>query len=183
VSDQFIFGSALLINPVTSEGARERTLYLPAGHDWIDFWTGKRLRGGQTISGAAPLDRIPIYAMAGSIIPFGPHAEFASAKSDPIELRIYPGAAADFTLYEDEGESYDYEKGAYTETPIHWDDRSGVLTIGNRRGRFPGMLEHRTFRVVIVKDGRGTGIESSSDPDRTIAYEGKTVSMRLQFRL
>jgi alpha-D-xyloside xylohydrolase len=183
VSDQFMFGRALLVSPVTTEGAKERTLYLPAGNDWIDFWTGKRVRGAQSINAEAPLDRIPIYARAGSIISFGPHAESTSAKPDPIELRIYRGAAADFTLYEDHGDNYDYEHGAYSEIPMHWDDKSGVLTIGNRRGSFPAMLEHRTFRVVIVRDGRGTGIASSSEPDATIAYAGKATSARLRSRL
>ena len=183
VSDQFMFGPALLVSPVTTEGAKERTLYLPARNYWIDFWTGKRVRGGQSINAEAPLDRIPIYARAGSIIPFGPHAESTSAKPDPIELRIYTGSAADFTLYEDEGDNYDYEHGAYSEIPIHWDDKSGLLTIGNRRGSFPGMLEHRTFRVVIVRDERGTGIASSSEPDATIGYTGKATSARLRSRL
>jgi alpha-D-xyloside xylohydrolase len=107
VSDQFMFGHALLINPVTVEGAKERTVYLPAGHEWIDFWSGKRLHGGQSIRAEAPLDRIPIYVRAGSIVPFGPNAESTSAKADPIELRIYTGEAANFTLYEDEGDNYD----------------------------------------------------------------------------
>jgi alpha-D-xyloside xylohydrolase len=183
VSDQFMFGPTLLVSPVTSEGAKERLLYVPAGNDWIDFWTGKRVRGGQSINADAPIDRIPIYAKAGSIIPFGPYLESASSKPDPIELRIYTGASASFTLYEDEGDNYDYEHGAYSEIPIRWDDKSGALTIGNRRGRFPGMLEGRTFRVVIVRDGRGTGIASSSEPDATIEYEGKATSARLRSRL
>jgi alpha-D-xyloside xylohydrolase len=182
VSDQFMFGPALLINPVTTEGAKERTLYLPASLDWIDFWTGKRIRGGQSVNAEAPLDRMPIYVRAGSIIPFGPHAESASAKTDPLELRIYTGAPADFTLYEDEGDSYDYERGAYSEIPIHWDE-AGLLTIGNRRGSFPGMLKHRTFRVVIVGLGYGTGVASSSEPDATIEYEGRATSVRLRPRM
>jgi alpha-D-xyloside xylohydrolase len=182
ISDQFMFGHTLLINPVITEGAKERSLYLPAGQDWIDFWTGNRLRGGQRINAEAPLNRIPIYARAGSIIPFGPPMESTSAKPDPIELRIYAGANADFTLYEDEGDNYDYERGAYSEIPIHWDDKSGLLKIGNRRGKFPGMIEHRTFRVVIVRDGRGTGVAPSSEPDDTIQYEGKTTSVRVRSR-
>jgi alpha-D-xyloside xylohydrolase len=183
ISDQFLFGDSLLVNPVTTEGAKERMVYLPSGNDWIDFWTGTRLPGGHSIKADAPLDRIPIFVKAGSIIPFGPHAESASAKPDPTELRIYRGVPSSYTLYEDEGDNYDYEHGAYSEIPIKWDDRTGVLTIENRRGRFPGMLEQRIFRVVIVKNGRGTGIESSSDPDGTITYEGKTVSVRLRSRL
>jgi alpha-D-xyloside xylohydrolase len=180
VSDQFMFGPALLINPVTTEGATERALYLPAGHDWIDFWTGKRVRGGQSIDAAAPLDRMPIYARAGSIIPFGPHAESTSAKPDPIELRIYTGASADFTLYEDEGDNYDYERGAYSELPIRWDDKAERLTIGDRRGSFRGMLAHRTFRIVVVRDGRGTGMLSSPEPDATIEYEGRAASVSVR---
>ena len=133
-----MFGDALLINPVTNEGAKERTLYLPAGHDWIDFWTGKRVRGGQSINAEAPLNRIPIYARAGSIIPFGPHAESTSAKPDPIELRIYAGAPGKFTLYEDQGDSYNYERGAYSETPIQWDDRAGRLHHRKPSRKIPG---------------------------------------------
>src|SRR5260221_9440759 len=147
ISDQFMFGSTLLINPVTAEGATTRTLYLPAGSAWVDFWTGKQLSGGQRITADAPLDQMPIYAKAGSILALGPFVQFASAKSDPTELRVYGGADADFTLYEDEGDNYDYEHGAYATIPVHWDNKAGRLTIGNRHGSFPGMLQHRTFHV------------------------------------
>jgi alpha-D-xyloside xylohydrolase len=180
VSDQFLFGPALLISPVTTEGARERALYLPAGNDWVDFWTGERVSGGQSIDAEAPLDRIPIHARAGSIIAFGPPAESASAKPDPIELRIYTGANGNFSLYEDEGDNYNYERGAYSLIPIHWDDKAGLLTIGNRRGSFPGVLKRRTFRVVIVRAGHGTGMASSSAPDATIEYEGRTTSAQVR---
>ncbi len=183
VSDQFMFGPALLISPVTKEGATRRALYLPASNNWIDFWTGKRVSGGQSIITKAPLDKIPIFAKAGSIIPFGPLAESSSAKPDPIDLRIYPGANVDFTLYEDEGDNYDYEHGAYSEIPIHWDDNANRLTIGNRRGSFPGMIKRRTFRVVIVRDGHGAGIELSSVPDVTVEYEGRAASVHVRRQL
>lgn len=179
ISDQFMFGSAFLINPVTSEGATQRSLYLPAGVDWIDFWTGKRTNGGQTITAEAPLDRIPIYVRLGSIVPFGPRSESAAAKEDPIELRIYSGANGDFTLYEDQGDSYDYERGAYSTIPLHWDDKARTLSIGDRHGSFPGMLEHRTFNVVIVREGNGTGITPSSQADAKIAYQGKATSVQV----
>ena len=136
VSDQFMFGSSLLINSVIAEGATQRSLYLPAGSNWVDFWTGKNVSGGQTITAEAPLERIPIYAKAGSVIPFGPAVESASAKADPIDLRIYPGPDGDFNLYEDEGDNYDYEHGAYSVIPIHWDDKTSTLTVGDRRGSF-----------------------------------------------
>ena len=176
VRDQFMFGPALLINPVTAGGATQRTLYLPAGASWVDFWTGKTLSGGQIITAEAPLDRIPMYAKSGSIVAFGPSAESASAKPDPVELRIYSGADGDFTLYEDEGDNYDYERGAYSVIPIHWDDKTQTLTIGDRRGTFPGMLEHRTFRVVGVKEAHGGGVSSTQKVDAQIEFEGKAVS-------
>jgi alpha-D-xyloside xylohydrolase len=180
VSDEFMFGDALLINPVTAEGATQRTVYLPAGNDWVDFSTGKGMNGGQSITADAPLDKMPIYVRAGSIVPYGPRIESAPAKADPIELRIYPRANGDFSLYEDEGDNYDYERGAYAVIPIHWDDGAETLTIGDRRGNFPGMLEHRTFRIVIVREGHGTGITQASQPDATIEYQGKAVSVQLR---
>jgi len=182
ISDQFMFGHALLISPVTAEGATQRALYLPAGSDWIDFWTGKRENGGQTITAEAPLDKMPIYAKAGSIVAFGPRAEATSAKADPIELRLYTGADGDFTLYEDQGDNYDYEHGTNSTIPMHWDDKAATLTIGNRSGSFPGMLEHRTFRIVSVTDGRGTGISPSSEADATLEYDGKAASVRVHSR-
>jgi len=179
VSDQFMFGPALLINPVTTEQATQRTLYLPAGSDWVDFWTGKSVHGGQTITAEAPLGRIPIYARAGSIIPYGRPVESASAKPDPIELRIYPGANGDFALYEDEGDNYDYEHGVYSVIPMHWDDKAETLTVGERRGSFPGMIDHRTFQIVRVTDERGVGIPSSEKIDATFEFAGKAVSIHV----
>ena len=183
VSDQFLFGSALLINPVTTEGAKQRTVYLPAGSGWIDFWTGKREKGGQSVTAEAPLDRIPIFVKAGSIVPYGPRVESAAGKPDPVDLRVYAGANGDFSLYEDEGDNYDYEHGARSLISIHWDDKSAILTIGARDGSFPEMLEHRTFRVVIVREGWGTGIASSPEADATIAYDGKAVSVHVQQKM
>ncbi len=177
IADQFLFGSALLINPVTTAGATQRSLYLPAGHDWIDFWTGKKIRGDQTVTADAPIDRIPIYAKAGSIIPFGPAVQSASAMADPIDIRIYPGADGDFTLYEDEGDNYDYEHGAYSVIPMHWDDKTSTLTVGERRGTFPGMLDHRTFRIIRVRESKGVGIAAPEKFDATVEFEGKSVSV------
>lgn len=178
ISDQFLFGPALLISPVTTEGAKQRTLYLPAGTSWIDFWTGKRVKGGQTINAEAPLDLLPIYAKAGSIVAFGPQGQYASAKAEPIEVRIFAGADADFTLYEDEGDNYNYEHDAYSVISIHWDDKAGTLTIGDRHGSFPGMLEHRTFHVLRVTDGHGVGI-APAKPDASVEFDGKSVSAHL----
>ena len=173
VGDQFMFGPALLINPVTEPGATERHMYLPRGA-WRDFWTGKLLDGGVAMDAPANLERIPIYVRAGSIIPMGPQLLFAAEKpADPIELRIYDGADGEFVLYEDENDNYNYEKGAYATIPIHWDDAKHSLTIGDRQGSFPGMLQNRTFKIVHVREDFGVGMEFTGKPDSVIKYSGK----------
>jgi len=177
IGDQFMFGPAILVSPVTEQDATTRHLYLPKSR-WYDFWTGKTLEGGKAIDAAAPLDRIPLYVRAGSIIPMGPEVEYAAEKpADPIELRIYRGADADFTLYEDENDNYNYEKGVYATVPIHWDDAKQTLTMGERQGIFPGMLERRTFHVIWVGEGHGTGVPPSKPVDRTVEYIGKAVTV------
>jgi alpha-D-xyloside xylohydrolase len=174
--DQFMFGPALLVNPVTEPGATKRHLYLPKGA-WRDFWTGRAAEGGVAIDAVVPLARIPIYVRAGSIIPMGPEVMYAAEKpADPIELRIYDGADGDFVLYEDENDNYNYEKGAYATIAIHWDNAKQELTLGARQGAFPGMLQNRTFKVVHVREDFGVGIESTDKPDSVIQYSGEQVS-------
>jgi len=177
IGDQFMFGPALLVNPVTQAGARNRSIYLPPSPRWYDFWTGQRLTGGQRIKAAARLEKIPLYVRAGSIIPYGPSVEYAMEEADPIELRVYRGANASFTLYEDEGDNYNYEKGVYSTIPLSWDEAKGLLTIGNRQGSFPGMLEERTFRVVWVRPGHGTGIPTTEKADAIVHYSGRTLTV------
>ena len=126
---------------------------------------------------------MPLYVRVGSIIPYGPDIEFAGAKSDPIELRVYPGADGAFTLYEDEGDNYDYEKGLRATIPISWDEKSQTLTIGARRGEFPGMLKQRTFRVVFVKYGHGAGIPVTADPDAVVSYSGAVIKLGIEKRI
>ncbi len=173
IGDQFMYGPAFLVNPVTEPDATTRRLYLPQSK-WYDFWTGSSAAGGRTIDASAPLERLPLYIRAGSILPLGPDEEWATEKpADPIELRIYRGADADFTLYEDENDSYNYEKGMYTTIPLHWDDAKQTLTIGDRRGQFPGMLKDQTFRVVFVSENHGAGIGPEERPDKTVEYAGK----------
>ena len=156
IGDQFMFGPDLLVSPVLTEHATSRSVYLPAGAQWYDFWTGERTSGGSAITAQAPLDRIPLDARAGSILPLGPVIEYAGQATDPIELRIYPGADGDFTFYEDEGDSYRYEQGS-RDDPIHWNDSTRTLTVGDRAGSYPGMPSEHTFNVVIVSSGHGVG--------------------------
>ena len=175
--DEFLFGPAILVSPVTEAGATSRRVYLPKGQ-WYDFWTGRRVDGSTVIEAAAPLDRMPLHVRAGSIVPMGPDLEYATEKpADPMELRVYAGADASFALYEDENDNYDYEKGLYATIPISWNEASHQLVIGERQGRFPGMLERRTFHVVFVDDGRGAGIDLTSQPAKTVQYSGELVTV------
>jgi alpha-D-xyloside xylohydrolase len=175
--DQFMFGPAFLVNPVTDAAATTRQVYLPAAK-WYDFWTGSAVEGRRTINAIAPLDRLPLFVRAGSILPLGPDQEWATEKSaDPIELRVYRGADGDFTLYEDENDNYDYEKGAYATIPLHWDDAARTLTIGDRKGQFPGMLEKRAFRVIFVSENHGVGVSPSDEADRVVEYSGKQITV------
>ncbi|MGC2699902.1 MAG: glycoside hydrolase family 31 protein [Candidatus Acidiferrales bacterium] len=177
IGDQFMFGPAILVNPVTEPGATARHLYLPKDK-WYDFWTGHAVVGGVAIDAAAPLNRIPLYVRAGSILPMGPEIEYSTEKpADPIELRVYAGADGTFTLYEDENDNYDYEKKVYATIPIHWDDARHTLTIGERQGRFPGMLEARKFHVVFVGENHGAGIEPATSPDKVVEYSGKEITL------
>jgi len=179
VGDEFLFGPAILVSPVTKEHATERTVYLPAGTGWYDFWTGARAEGGAEVNRAAPIDRIPLEVRAGSILPLGPVVEYAGQAADPIEIRIYPGADGDFNLYEDEGDSYRYEHGAHAIIPIHWDDANRTVTIGAREGSYPGMAAGHTFNVVIVRSGHGVGGEVTDLPDKAIQYAGAKIAAKL----
>jgi alpha-D-xyloside xylohydrolase len=176
IGDQYMFGPALLVNPVTEAGATSRPVYLPAASEWYDFWTGKPVAGDRTIQASAPLDRLPLYIRAGSILPLGPPTEYAGEKSNgPIELRVYRGADGSFTLYEDEGDGYAYEHGAYATIPLSWDEASHTLVIGARRGKYPGMSENRVFDIVWVGQGHGTGPSPSTTIDRQVRYAGREI--------
>jgi alpha-D-xyloside xylohydrolase len=175
--DEFMFGPALLVSPITEPAATTRQLYLPKA-TWYDFWTGSAQEGNRAISAIAPLEQIPLYVRAGSILPLGPDQEWSTEKpEDPIEIRIFPGADGDFALYEDENDNYNYEKGEYAVIPFHWDDARHTLTIGDRKGKFPGMLEHRSFQVVNVKENHGVGISPEDQPDKVVQYSGKEITV------
>jgi alpha-D-xyloside xylohydrolase len=178
IGDEFLFGPAVLVSPVLEEHATSRTTYLPSGADWYDFWTGDRTNGGKSITVPAPLDRIPLAVKAGSILPLGPAIEYAGQATDPIELRVYPGANADFTLYEDQGDNTSYHSGARATIPMHWDDATRTLSFGARQGSYPGMPSGHTFNVVIVSRGHGTGGEATASPDKTIQYAGASTEAK-----
>jgi len=176
--DEYMFGPSILVNPVYQQGATSRSVYLPKAA-WYDFWTGEKLVGEQTVQSAAPLDKLPLYVRAGSILPLGPTMEWTTEKpEDPIELRIYAGADGDFTLYEDENDNYNYEKGVHATIAMHWDDAAHTLSIGTREGSFPGMLAQRTFRVVLVGPNHGTGIAMSATEEKVVHYTGEKISVK-----
>ena len=189
IPDQYMFGPAFMVNPVTEQlytsadadrKAKARQVYLPAASKWYDFWTGELLDGGQTISAAAPIDILPLYVKAGSIIPMGPHMEYATEKpADNIELRIYPGADGSFKFYEDENDNYNYEKGQYATFTFVWNDKTRKLTISDTKGKFPGMLKSRTFNIVIVKGSHGANMEVTDKADKVVKYAGKALVVNL----
>jgi alpha-D-xyloside xylohydrolase len=177
IGDQFMFGPAFLVSPVTEPGASTRRTYLPKAK-WFDFWNGTATDGPRTVDVAAPIERLPLFVRAGSIVPMGPQKEWSTEKpEDPIELRIYRGADGDCTLYEDENDGYNYEKGAYATIPFHWDEAKQTLTIGERKGEFPGMLAERTFQVVFVQENHGVGILPEGKPDKAVHYSGKQITV------
>ncbi|MGE4513541.1 MAG: TIM-barrel domain-containing protein, partial [Chryseobacterium sp.] len=142
-------------------------LYLPADSDWFDFWTNEKHKGGQEIQKTVNLQSIPLYVKAGSIIPFGPDVQYATEKKwDNLTVKIYPGTDADFVLYEDEFDNYNYEKGDYTEIPFHWNEKSKTLTIDSRKGNFKGMIDKRNFNI-ILPDGQ----------QKSVNYSGKKINV------
>jgi alpha-D-xyloside xylohydrolase len=179
IGDQYLFGPSIMVSPVTTQGALSRTVYLPGKDSWYDFWTGKVESSGRSIDAAAPVQTMPLYVRAGSILPMGPMIQYVAEKpADPIELRIYRGASGSFTLYEDEGDTYHYEKGIYATIPITWNDSTHTLLFGERKGAFPGMLQQRVFNIVFVAPDHGNGVEVTPKPDQTIRYTGRSISLK-----
>lgn len=194
ISTEFMFGSNLLIAPVVSSqytteratkwsrsgltsvdfnATKDYNLYLPAGTKWYDFNSGKAYEGGQEISYPTTLNTIPLFLRAGSILPLGPDVQYSNEKAwDNLTIRIYPGANGSFTLYEDEGDNYNYEKGAYSTIGFIWNDKSNQLTIETRNGSFDGMLQSRNFNIELIRDGQPT-------VKKSIVYNGKTVKVKL----
>jgi alpha-D-xyloside xylohydrolase len=181
ISDEYMFGPALLVSPVTTYKARSRSVYLPSGTDWYDFWTGVSRNGGQSLEAPAPYDSVPLYVRSGSIIPFGPEIQYTTEKkSDPITVFVYQGSNGVFTLYEDDGLTYAYEKGGFARIPIYWDDAAKTLTIGKREGSFAAMLPERTFHLVLVSKQKPAPFSFTPRADRTVHYRGDKVIAKLE---
>lgn len=153
--------------------------YLPAGANWYDFWTNQRVAGGTTVKRAVPLDQMPLYVRAGSIVAMGPVVQYATEKPDaPYEVRIYPGADASFTLYEDDNETYNYEKGQRATVTLQWNDAKKELVVGQRTGSFPGMVTTRKMNVVIARPGQNQGANEALTSAKSVTYTGKKVAVK-----
>ena len=173
LKDEYMFGPALLVCPVTAPsdspkgegqshaGVVMRKTYLPQDTKWYDYWTNTTYQGGQWIDAAAPINQLPLFVRAGSIIPMGPDVQYDGEKSwQSLNVRVYPGADGSFTLYEDEGDNYNYETHLYTEIPFQWSEATRTLTIGKRTGHFPGYIANRTF-VISLPDGTTKSVKYS----------------------
>ena len=174
LSDQWLLGPALMPCPVYEYQARSRSVYFPKG-GWYDFYSGRHIIGGKRFTMDAPYERMPLYVRAGSILPVGPAMEWTDEKpADDLLLLVYAGADADFTLYEDDGLTYGYEKGAFSTIRMHWDDAARTLTLGKREGSYPGMLQERSFRVVVVDPAHPFAWNPDAEGER-VPYDGTAV--------
>ncbi len=186
MADEFMFGQSILALPVTSpqytnedtKAIREvdfsrpsqLTKYLPQGAAWWDFWTEERYEGGRDVTLPTTLAQAPMMLRAGSILPLAPVMQYAAERQwDDLEVRIYPGANGEFTLYEDEGDTYRYEQGAYSTIKLRWNDKKRELSIDRRVGQFPGMLQSRTLRIRLA----------GSSNVKTVTYNGQALKVKL----
>ena len=179
IKDQYMFGPSFLVAPVTVYKARERQVYLPAGAEWYDFYTGQRHQGGATVRVAAPRDQMPLFVKAGSVVTTGPVTQYVDEKPDaPIVVHVYAGANGSATLYEDDGVSNAYTRGEASRIPISYDDKAGLVTIGERSGQYKGMPLKREFKVRVIRPGVSTAADMDA-ADKAVAYDGKPVTIKL----
>jgi alpha-D-xyloside xylohydrolase len=178
IADQYMFGPSLMINPVYTYKAKNRTVYLPANTGWYDLYSGKHYDGGQTILAEAPLNRMPVFVKEGSIIPGGPEVQYTSEKpADPLTLYVFTGRDGAFEMYEDEGVNYNYEQNKYATIPFTYTEANHTLVIGDRKGSFDGMLAERKFEIVWVKADQPVGVSLTAHPDQVVSYTGKTITL------
>ena len=193
IKDQFLFGPSIMACPITTPMyydanskkmtgvSTTRSVYLPKGTNWIDFWTGKQYLGGTNITADAPIDHIPVFVRSGAIIPMAPVQQYSSeTPAAPYEIRIYPGADGVFTIYEDEGDNYNYEYGKFAQITLRWNNKTKTLSISDRKGEFAGMINNRLFRIVFVKENHGVGVDITESVEKSIVYEGKRIDFKLQ---
>ncbi|RZT04304.1 alpha-D-xyloside xylohydrolase [Duganella sp. CF402] len=178
IKDQYLFGRSMLVAPVYEYGARERKVYMPKGVNWYDFYTGELHKGGSTVAIKAPETRMPVLVKAGAILPMGPVTQYVDEKPDaPITLNVYTGADGKFSLYEDDGVSNGYLRGEASRIPLSYNDKTGVVTIGDRVGQYKGMVAKRQFKVRFIKPGVSS-TDNFDAADKVVSYEGKTITVK-----
>ncbi len=181
IADQFMFGPSILVNPLYQYKSRSRELYLPESNGWYDFYTGKFLKGGQTITADAPYETVPLYVKEGSIITCGPNIQYVAEKSaEPFTIYVFTGKNASFSLYEDEATNYKYEKNQFSNITFKYDETSKTLTIEDRKGSFNGMVKNRTFKIVWISKEKPGMISFESKADITVKYAGKKLLVKMQ---
>ena len=199
LNDEYLFGRNILVKPVTDplytwkdkekkghtiypdvrKAAAPVNVYLPKGNKWYDFWSNAQYEGGQDIQRLCPIDIMPVFIKAGTILPFGPEVQYSSEKPwDELEIRVYPGADGSFTLYEDEGDNYNYEKGKFSEIQFVWNEADRTLNIAPRKGSYKGMLQHRRFHIVLVDANSGAG-DQPMQANKSVENDGKAVKIQL----
>lgn len=179
INDQYMFGPALLIAPVTEYRARQRSVYFPQGTDWYDLRSGQMYRGGTDATIAAPVEKVPVFVRAGSIVPTGPQVQYTAEKLDaPLTIIVYTGADGAFTLYDDAGTTYGYERGEFSSIPMTWNNATGTLSIGVRSGTYPGMPAGRTINVRFVSGPSADAGNFDAPAQRTVQYAGQAVEIK-----
>jgi alpha-D-xyloside xylohydrolase len=181
INDEYLFGNSFLINPVYKFNATNRQVYLPAGTGWYNLYDGKYRQGGRTISADAPFNRMPVFVKEGSIIPFGPAMQYAmQKKADTISLFVYTGTNAAFTLYEDDDTTYNYENGKFSSITFNYIENSKTLTIQNRKGNFPGILQNRIFNIYWIRKNKPVELNFDAKYDAQVLYNGKQLSVTMK---
>lgn len=181
IDDQYMFGPSIMVCPVYNYNERERSVYLPKGTEWYNAYNGTILEGGQTIQADAPYEKIPLFVKAGSILPVGPEIEYTNQKPNAsIKLIVYTGVDGQFELYEDEGLNFNYEQNKYSTIPFSWSEKDGKLTIGDRVGKFEGMLQERTFNIVFASKNNKVDFNFDMYKGKEIKYNGNAIQVELQ---
>ena len=180
LNDTYLFGPSLLINPVYKYKERKRSVYLPEGQGWYDLYTGKYFKGGQSITAQASYEKMPVYVREGTILPTGPEIQYTAEKAaDPITLFIYTGKDASFSLYEDEGVNYNYEKGAFSNIDFTYTEKTRTLNLSDRRGEFKGMIPNRTIRIIVISPKSAKPLDFNQKAGYKLSYTGKQVAVKL----
>jgi alpha-D-xyloside xylohydrolase len=180
IGDQYMFGPSLMVAPVYKYKARSRSVVFPAACGWYDFYSGRFIQGGQKTTIDAPYERLPLFVREGTILPIGPEMQYTTEKpTDPLSLYVYSGKDCNFTIYEDEGINYNYERGYYSTIRLSYNESKRNLTIGERKGSFDGMLKSRTFNVIYINKENPSGFDKVATVVKSVVFNGSQIEIQL----